>query len=278
MERPQISVTRISDYDMCPQYEHWKWREGLADSRDAISAPLGLGTAMHDAFASILTNQPWVRMVDRPDVVELDHIGAQVVDMALELWEVKYASAPPWTEILQVEHPLRIEFTHFDLVGKPDAAVRGLGKQLWHLQHKSLGASRPVGTYVMGQAISNHEQLYCEMLEAEFGEPVGGTMLNLVRKLSLKRAKENPHQLLHMEFLPIPKQRRVAGVKALERRATEMLNVDVPYRNRAACTGKYGNSPCAFYKLCWGDAEVKDFVKADPMAYYKDAEPDVGTD
>lgn len=266
-----VTVSEVLTFDQCPQMWAWKYVRGIAEEPTAAQR---LGQALHTWFAERLrTGLPPGKLSERvhPDDLE----DAEAIDLALPEWERRF-SDPPWEEVVMVERELTMSVGDLQLLGKPDAVVRWMGKY-WHTQHKSVGRSVPVEKFAMSVQKSLHEGLYCTMLEHNGYHPTTGTMLNAVRKLSANTIKKSPGQALHLEFLPVTLPMREGAMQDLIARAREMralestLDSSKPraYRDRTACNGRFGNSRCPYYGVCWEGQEPEEFPQQDPLERYR---------
>jgi len=275
----ELSVSEMQDWISCPQLWFWKWVLNRAVRRPGPALRAGL--AVHACFEERL------RSGDRPgidaDFAEAEPNLARVLTAALGAWDRKYLdSEPPWTEIIAVEEPLRLQLTEeLALVGRPDSIVRWQSG-IWHVQHKTTGQSTPVATFAAGIRRSFHENLYGVLIENAYpNERYMGTMLNVVRKLSMKRVDEDPNQALHMEFLPIPKAQRLQAVESFRfygkqikswRDELSGVNLRIIPQNREHCTGQYKNTLCSHFGPCenpeaiWQDEHYETY---DPRSRYQ---------
>lgn len=276
----KLTVSEIQTYDICPQMWAWRYvaKRGVEDS-----GALRLGNALHLWFAARFKHEkvpPW-KIAETAGLHEEDVEQAEVLDLLMPEWERRYGIKPPWEEVLMVEQELTLQRGKLLITGKPDAVVRWLGK-LFHVQHKSVGRSVPMDKFVKGIAKSLHEAIYCTMLE-KYGV-VAGTMLNAVRKLSRNTVSRDPGQALHLEFIPISVSFREEALQEVVQRGMEMMELEKEldsakpraYRNRTMCNGKYGNSTCTYYGLCWEGQQPEELPKINPMERYEGGH-DTGT-
>lgn len=278
----KMNVSEVQDFVTCPQTWANIWVFGRQPAGDG-SEPLRIGTGVHDNLEHLLKGE---RLVPTPMATlcpEDEGIVTESLDKALGLWVEKYVRTKPvWDEVLAVEESYEVDLSEdITLIGKPDTVVRWRNA-LWHVQHKTLAQSKPVATYIRTLQRSWHEGLYRLLIKKRFPDyPYGGTMVNLIRKMSRKQMDLNPGQALHLEFLPIGEDRSARAladfmfwaeqVVAWRRKLEEDPTQFVP-QNRKSCGGIYGNSLCPFYKVCEGGASLTDdqfFVTRDPLQHYR---------
>ena len=267
---PRFNISELEDHDFCPEYHHNRWmlqQVGIMDE----SEPLRLGTYAHKVLERMMRGE-------KPSFTAKLLASERALDLALAAWWGKLGIAHPWDAVLETEQALELEVwspelgqAGFVLFGTPDACVTWEGK-LWHLQHKTIGQSIPVGVFSAGIAQSLHEAGYAALLQhAHPGIPYGGTLLNIVRRLSEKRALEDPSQALHIEFLAITPAQIERGLRDISHKAQQILAQTRRYRRRAACWGIYRNKLCEYYPSCWQGISINDavlFEHKNPLSHY----------
>lgn len=251
----RFNVSEVIDYDNCPTLHRLRWLEKKGSP--SIFA-LDLGTAVHKSLRQIILGEARDKVEDLvgKTISSKDLNQARAMDIILDHW----ATVPRTWEVLESEEVMEIEVMDdegrpFILYGTPDLVVKWGGKT-WHVQHKTLAATRPVWTYVQEIRCSLHEGLYGEMIERKYGN-YAGTMLNVVRKISLSAASINPSSGMHMEFMPISSSLRSSVIEDLKLRKNDLeRSYNDPgrytYKRRKHCMGVYGNSPCFYYETCHG--------------------------
>jgi len=251
----RFNVSEVIDFDNCPTLHRNRWvRENRTENS---SFALELGTAVHKVLKQIVLGESVENVEDLigPAAIPKDRNSAKSADLVLAQWK----SIPRDWEVIAAEELMEMEVTDpdggsFVLYGTPDLVVRWSGKT-WHVQHKTLSASRPLWSYVKEIKSSLHEGLYGEMIDRTYGN-YAGTMLNVVRKISLKQATLDPSTGMHMEFMKISKSLRTEVLADLTMRKRDLENAyrdkDRPYKRRKHCLGTHGNQACYLYEACHG--------------------------
>jgi len=280
------SVSEVLDFIHCPQY----WANKYVFQRQEIAPiakPLRVGTAVHEVLEQFMLGRdklgvdPVSTRLTEPE----DDLIGEVMDLLMDEWYgVHVLGQPKWTAVISTEEPLALYIGGHLVVGTPDAVVEYNGK-LWHVQHKTLAQSKPVATFIKLVARSYHEALYHWMLRAKFPDrEIGGTMLNIVRKMSRKRAQEDPTQGLWLEWLAIDNDKSARALKDLTyyldlmADQREILDTkrhrDMPFvpQNRKMCAGTFGNSLCTYYHVCQDNGQIlwddRLFQETDPHERY----------
>lgn len=264
----QVSGSELVAFERCPVYHSNLYIHG----RGRIGPPsesIELGKWAHEVLASMMKgiapnspevmNQPWWATDAK----------ARALKLALLAWWDRYSAHTPWDQpVIQVERALSVQMDTFTLVGIPDAIVRFQGA-LWHVQHKTLDQSRSVATYAQGVAASLHESIYAILIKKAFpSEPYGGTMLNVVRKLSEKGAKEDASRALHLEFIPIADAQLQ---RAIDDISWAVGHFGITWRNRSSCVSPWGL--CAYYESCWQGISLNDdsiYESVNPRERYEE--------
>lgn len=253
----RFNVSEVQDYDRCPRLHQLRWIEKRGNDESAFA--LDLGTAVHKALRQIVIGLPRDKVVDLigRTLENKEELAARSADLVLDHWE----KVPRTWEVIAAEELMEITVTPVDgsepfvLYGTPDLVVRW-NDRIWHVQHKTLGLSRPLHTYVKEIKASLHEGLYGEMLERKYGS-YAGTMLNVVRKISFTQASKDPGSGMHMEFMKISPRLRSEVLLDLQDRRDELKKAyENPtrraYRKRKNCLGDFGNKACQAYETCHG--------------------------
>ena len=280
MSRLYITGSQLQDFERCPEYHRALWllnRERIGPENENLL----MGTWAHEALA-ILMRWPGTSPVSLPWFGT--NAKWQALHLAIQAWADRYSMDVyrPWTKLIETENPLETPLVIDEqvilvspkptvlnggktvsilgqevwLLGTPDAWVIRHGK-LWHVQHKTLDQSQSIANFAFKVAQSLHESIYAILGMAHWPElEYGGTMLNIIRKISLKRAKESPHEALHLEFIPITPEQ-------IERAKLDLLycvrHFHDGWRRRSACSGPpYGK--CPYYEACWQGASLDDDI------------------
>lgn len=211
-----------------------------------------LGKDPQEAIEAKLSE--WQRSVDSEYFEEL---LAEWKPLALLVPHVDFSDM----EVLGVEVPITKDLANgHTFIGRADAIVKWKGLH-WHLQHKTVGPSKPLAIYMQHMQVDWHECMYEWVLYDR--HPVwGGTLLTLARKLSAKTIEKMGWQAA-LSRTPIARPHAVVD------RAVRDFNIltstmsashkGLPvYQNRSACTGAFGNRLCAYFDVCHGKAKLTD--------------------
>lgn len=260
-----FSVSDVRQYLTCPQMAAYAQVERRVPLRHyAVAADAG--TLWHLACEAKLLGQgpgeaveaklsEWQRSLDSEYFEEL---LAEWKPLALLIPHVDFSDM----EVLAVEVPITktLPCGH-DFIGRADAVVKWKGLH-WHLQHKTVGPSKPLAIYMQHMQVDWHECLYEWVLSEQY--PLwGGTLLTLARKLSARTIEKMGWQAA-LSRTPIARPRAVVdrAVVDFDRLVWEIAGVHFEGRpviqNRSACTGTFGNRPCAYFDVCHGKAKLSD--------------------
>lgn len=265
----KISVSQIKRHIECPMKAHYEY--DLLRGPRARPIALDVGSLVHTALEAKLRGRDWRVATDEylaalpldtdPRVDE----GWLLLAPSIALWEKE----EDW-EVVSIEEAMETPCGSHTLVGRLDSVVRWNG-QYWHLQHKTLAPSVPVGTFVEQQRTDWHECVYQRMAEEKGYRPFGGTILNILRKLSGKRLAGNPHDaIVPPQYLPRTPELVQEAISDL---ATIVDDIQAQrdgtrriVKCRSACAGPYRNSLCAYKSVCDGDVEIESdaFVDLEP--------------
>jgi hypothetical protein len=148
-----------------------------------------------------------------------------------------------------------------NIVGRLDAVIRWNGL-LWHLQHKTIPPNKVLPVYIEQQRTDWHEAVYQRMMEEAFpDDDIGGTVLNCIKKLSMKAATERPHAAFELFYLPRSEEEvddafldLAAEIDSIEQ---EQYGLHI-VKNRSFCGGAFGNSLCQYKEVCDGVISIND--------------------
>lgn len=269
----KISVSQIKRFVECEMKAHFEYT--LLRGRDKRAMALDIGSLAHIALEAKLKGEPWIQATDEylaslpPEVsVEVGEDFA-VLAPSLALW-----SPPEDWEILGTEVEMEIGCGKHTIVGRLDAPIRW-NQAVWHLQHKTLAATVPVATFCEQQRTDWHEIVYHRMLQDAGLTPVGGTVLNIIRKLSAKRLAENPQDaLIPPQYLPRTDEIVQEALDDL----SQLIDDIEAGRNgtrriikcRSSCGGPYRNSLCIYKPVCDGDVNIDSDSYVDLERRYAD--------
>ena len=298
----RVNISRIQARLMCPAYEHYRYR--LKRAPQFAGVALYTGIAVHKFFEVFLPHASEVySRRDAMDALEAEfkkafalcedgderyeklNFDLKLMRLLLPQWEV-----PKDWRVLGVEKIMEVDtpINGHTLFGRLDALVEWNGR-LWHMQHKTASAYTSIPIYVKAIQRSWHENVYAAMVRKAFPDRLyGGTCLNLVRKVAQKVAQDPKavHSAFHIEYIPISTKAMNDTLTDLDaivdtmhfeeedaqarRVATENAPAFRPVQHHDACTGKYGNSLCAYLDVCEGTDTILSsrFADVDPLAAY----------
>lgn len=243
----RVSISQVKDHLLCPQLAHNRHvlRRGLDKRSDALD----WGTLWHREMAFKLMPEWEAPLIYIPPEVVQDY----------DLWrgECPQWQRPEGWEVKGVEVGMSMPLGQHEIVGTLDAIIQWNGKW-WHLQHKSLAEGVPISVFCETQRMDFHEVVYQRMAEMQGYLPFGGTILNVLRKLSRKRlrAGEDPYVIEVMTREPELVEETLGD---LEEIVTQMAAQGIrPIKNRSACGGLYRNSLCQYHACCGREITLAD--------------------
>lgn len=254
-----ISVSDLKLHATCPMKFNYQYRlrRGTEDRADALE----IGILAHAVLEAKLGRGNWEERLAVPMPALKDWPAVAEI---LRVWE-----APEDWKIVAVEKELRLPLGSDTLVGRLDSIVEWNGAY-WHLQHKTLAGSKPVELYAETQRTDWHECVYQAMAVAEGYTPFAGTMLNVIRKLSLGTVKANPSA--YYRVMAITRSEQIV-FDALADIGQRLKDIEAESRGdrriekiRGACGGMFGNSLCHYKAVCDGAAQIDEppFVQIEP--------------
>lgn len=263
-----LSVSDIKEYVRCPQLFMYRFVNKLGPQED--SEALRAGTYAHHVLEMRLRGYA-------PDESDPGDCPEQIepIEEHLLNW-----SPPEKWEIIDVEKELRAPLAEdIELVGRLDCVVRAMGG-IWHLQHKTIAASKPVDIFAETQTTDWHEIGYQWLAAAHYGEEFKGTILNCIRKLSTKSvaAGVNPFYVSYLHRREQIIEEGMEDIRGIaDAIAWDLAAYQVGVRvtkNRMSCGGVYGNSICPYKPVCDGrqPLDSMNFVEITPR--YEQPGPD----
>jgi len=260
----KLSVSHLKEHITCPAFAHFRNVLRVGPASRALA--LDVGTAWH------LTMQRLHHPTAPADIFSVEqeleeavHTGAMSGD-AFSTWQeilrpvALVWSPPPEWSVVTVEQEYSVPLGKHTLVGRPDAVVKWNGTY-WHLQHKTVAASVPLGVYGELQRTDWHECAYQKMLEAAGYSPVTGTILVCCRKFVKSRIQANPLAAIDIQYLArstevveqafLDMWEGACGI-ALEGVGGRII------RHPNACGGAYRNSLCPYRGVCFDGKSLAD--------------------
>ncbi len=278
----KISVSQIKRHRSCPMLSHYEY-DMLRMPAGQVAVALGVGTVTHAAFESLLQGGDWrvaaeisleELHTDLPRDIKLEEIRSQWDSISICI-ERGWKTPDDW-EIISVEQEMEVPCGNHLLVGRLDGVVGWNGK-IWHHQIKTVPSNKPCAIYAEQQRTDWHEGVYQRMAEARYDD-VAGTILTLVRKLTLTAATKAPHTAFQTFYLPRSKEEVDEMFADIEQEVNdieaEMEGERRIIKNRSFCAGQYGNSLCAYKEVCDGVISIDDperFITVEPR-YTQDSE------
>lgn len=191
-----VNVSSVQDFYQCRFRWVCKWVLNRVPRKEA--AALTEGKILHLIFEDYLTGRaPTMFDAVGARIAQAKHEGVdeKVIDgledraEALVQWKDHFEWEVP---VLEVEEPFEIAHPldpRFRIKGRPDRRAVRAGLQ-WHVQNRGLAAQMNFGTYMELATRHYHEHVYAVAGAEKYPQyPVGGTFMNLVRKLKYRTYK-----------------------------------------------------------------------------------------
>jgi hypothetical protein len=171
-------------------------------------------------------------------------------------------------ETLLIEEPLSAPLpgTPHTLVGTPDRVIRlGGDGTIWHVQYKTISDRTSIPIFIAMAERSLHELIYSHLIRTHFSLPAsdyGGTILNVVRKLSMKALRERPASAFIQEFIPIRTievDHALSDIRILSERMDKIRSGEAaPVQNRQLDGGRFGNVLSPYWDVRRGFVSLDD--------------------
>jgi hypothetical protein len=186
-------------------------------------------------------------------------ISPEYVDDAehmLNLFDA-YKERYEFDETLLIEAPLETQLLGgpHTLVGRPDRVVRYQGK-LWHVQNRTLSDRTVMPVYLAAAERDLHELAYAFLIQRHFKlhqDQYGGTLMNIVRKVSKKKLAEDPDAAFVQEFIPIAPEQVAEAIEDIIQVADDMEAIVAGRRravqNRETDKGRFGNRLGPYFEV-----------------------------
>lgn len=255
----KLDITRVKDFCTCPQLYDYKWNRGLRPRKEDRSK-LDFGTAIHAGLEAYYKTWKVERATEaylhKLDDVAPDHVQRAYGVVMLEKYAQNYPSDRSEFTVISVEKELTRKVGSHVLMGRLDLLVerRSEPKGIYHMQHKTVGHTVAMESYVRGFDLDWHERAYA-LLAREAGYACNGSIINLLRKTkvpsylrSYVMHSEEALSRFEHDFLS-----EAAGIEQAE--AFHMY----PQRP-TSCVKPWGL--CAFHSACvLGDVDENEFEK-----------------
>lgn len=291
-----ISVSELNCFLTC-EFDWWCRYVARRIPRRPEPA-LAAGTFWHSLMADFIRSgdkgKSLSHAMERMDDLREEMIAMSATDDILKDFETQcarllaafssYRDFVASEETLLIEEPLSAPLlgTPHTLVGTPDRVIRLKGdSSIWHVQYKTISDRTPVWVFLASQERSLHELVYSHLICTHLGIPAsnyGGTILNVVRKISAKAMREHPDSAFVQEFVPI-RQSEVAhalsDIQQLARRMDDIRSgVRAPIHNRLADVGRFGNTLSPYWDVRRGLGDISnDALYMDAPDRYPAQEP-----
>jgi len=281
----RVNVSSIHDFLRCRK--RWLFRWYLNRVPRETAPALEFGILLHEVFEEYFTNG------GRMDAALAQHMGSEgsrlpaQQDLAyyapvLLHWEEQY----PVEATMEVERPFEFPIPGAPgalLIGRPDRVVKVWGR-LYHMQNRGLDEKKNLALYTELGMRNMHELTYAWALKQKYPqEEYGGTIYNLLRKVSLKnrqgKDKYQPpyREVLGQKMVPMLTPRIEQAMDKVRYFAAEMERTVGLYEAGAPIGdsdlmdgGFYGNSKDPYFDVLLGKKSLNDnryFVdRRDPYA------------
>lgn len=276
-----ISVSDIQAFQRCPL----RWCFATLDGRVPRRVPTAFrtGSLIHTAFQSyfgieVAPGGLGDHLRDLlPDTTLLDEYETKAVNECRGLVEPLNF----WTDFYPVTETLEVEEAHswqldngliFHM--RPDRVVM-VNDYMFHMQHKTMAASRNIATFLDVAARSMHELLYYHGLNQKYpGVKNGGTIYNIVRKLKYKSSAKGkrfgiilhePHEFFCQQVVPISQNLVDEALYDLNSVSNEMQHVASGYgmgirpaSNHAQDEDMFSKGTDPYFEVLMGRASLDD--------------------
>jgi len=272
----RVNVSSIHDFIRCRK--RWLFTWYLNRVPRATPPALEFGILLHKVFEEYFNNPgQGMRYTLDSFLVQggVDAHGPALLDLAyyapvLEHWEEQY----PVEATMEVEQPFALPIPGLDgvnLIGRPDRVVKVWGR-LYHMQNRGLDEKKNLALYTELGMRNMHELTYAWALKQKYpGEEYGGTIYNLLRKVSLfnrqKKPKYQPpyREVLGQKMVPMLTPRIEQAMDKVRYFAAEMERTVGLYEAGAPIGdsdlmdgGFYGNSKDPYFDVLLGKKSLND--------------------
>lgn len=200
------------------------------------------------------------KKIDSPLVIsEFEHAAEGLFNL-FDAYKERYE----FDETLLIESPLETQLLGgpHTLVGRPDRVVRYQGK-LWHVQNRTLSDRTVMPVYLAAAERDLHELAYAFLIQRHFKlhqDAYGGTLMNIVRKVSKKKLAEDPDAAFVQEFIPIAPEQVAEAIEDIIQVADDMESIISGRRravqNRESDKGRFGNRLSPYFEVRRGRATL----------------------
>jgi len=251
-----FNISRLLCYLECPKKAFWRYIENIEPVRDEPPKAINFGSAIHEGLAAGYMagfNNDQV-LTATLDAFHDHYVGDEQRDYGVAMlekyWEKFSGDFDEW-EIVGAELGFEGQLPHWDtdvpptILGRPDLIIRTEDNRVFNVQHKTVGHSVGLDTYVEAYDLHWHELSYAMLVQPLLreGDVFAGSILNLLRKTkvpSYARFYLPIHDHLVNEFYE-------DAAEVIYRWQTGKF-----VKNPGSC--RKWNSLCPYYQKCLGQA------------------------
>lgn len=294
------SVSDIQDFHSCPL--RWCYRHLEGRVPRSIPTAYHTGSLVHKAYqdyfnvSSLGTLGTYLEDLlpahDSPDLLMLSEYERKAITECRGL----VAPLNEWLDMFPVTETLEVEEAHAWTLDngvtfhmRPDRVVI-VNDYLFHMQHKTLAASRNMAVFLDVAARSMHELLYFHGLSEKYPDRKnGGTIYNVVRKLKYKseakgknfgKILHEPHEFFCQQTVPISQNHVDRALYDLDWTTVRMLTVAEDYMsgcepasNHSQDEDMFSKRTDPYFEVLMGRASLDDdTLFMDKEDRYKDGE------
>jgi hypothetical protein len=243
---------------------------------------MDLGTSVHAGLAGLYAHDEHEKCAPKFDLdVALAAFEASeppedergMGRMLLEAYVDRYAESDKSWRVVAVEQEMELRLgDEVLLLGRADliAEIPELGG-MWHVQHKTAGATTSPEAQAKAYDLSWHERAYALMARAR-GWELKGTVLNILRK-----TKEPRKNGLFRYFVPVKEHLLERFKREAEQVALILATAEHTgsfRQNPTQCT-KY-NKPCIYHELCGGMPLIRELWQGREEDYVERRRKELG--
>lgn len=290
----KVSVSEIKAF--LTDQQEWQYAYILKRSPKRIETALEVGSFWHVLMenfykksrskpAALTAAQEWlVERLDIPmdsnDLEKYEKIQTECAKL-MQLFSLHWSDPCPESETIAVEQPIEHIVQGYALIGKPDRIIRYQDK-FWHMQHRTLSDRTNIPLYLEAAQRDLHELVYAYLCVNHYNltyDRWGGTLFNIVRKLSQKRIDESPESAFVQAFIPIDKRQIFDAIAEVRQVFTDMegirAGIRTPIANRDMEKGRFGNVLSPYFKVKTGELKLdNDTFFSNTIDRYADNEAD----
>jgi PD-(D/E)XK nuclease superfamily protein len=261
-----INVSHLRTHLECPTKALFNYHLKRGPKKKPVA--LELGTIWHKMMQQKIGSSLSIKEIEFQALQEAALLGGEVYKGLTAILPAfrEWTSKDDWTIIaeelaLRAPIPYHTANLRHELQGRLDALVMWNGSY-WHLQHKTVAASKPISSFALEMERDWHECAYQYLAVHHGFVPYAGTILNTVRKLSAGTILEDPKRALALQYIPRSEEQVRKAVDDISTLCDQIeaghANPTRVVQNRSSCMGRFGNSPCPYIGVCNGQASLYD--------------------